>query len=142
VVKPLADQNEQTWHRLACAVKTEGKTVLCVAPNSGKNVQLSGDSASESTNQRKDNCQTPLCNFNGHKRNMHQWHLTAETTELRALTSLVRPTGVINSSSHAYTFCALSGHISCVFLSVGKLQTQVMAISFLDLLEFIANVCY
>jgi len=27
VVKPLAGQTEQTWHSLACAVKTEGKTV-------------------------------------------------------------------------------------------------------------------
>jgi len=27
VVKPLADQTEQTWHSLACTVKTEGKTV-------------------------------------------------------------------------------------------------------------------
>ena len=27
VVKPLAGKTEQTWHSLACAVKTEGKTV-------------------------------------------------------------------------------------------------------------------
>ena len=27
VVKPLAGQTVQTWHSLACAVKTEGKTV-------------------------------------------------------------------------------------------------------------------
>jgi len=27
VVKPLARQTEETWHSLACAVKTEGKTV-------------------------------------------------------------------------------------------------------------------
>jgi hypothetical protein len=33
VVKPLAGQTEQTWHSLACAVKTEGETVRVGAPN-------------------------------------------------------------------------------------------------------------
>jgi len=32
VVKPLAGQTVQTWHSLACAVKTEGKTVLRGGP--------------------------------------------------------------------------------------------------------------
>jgi len=27
VVKPLADQTEQTWHSSVCEVKTEGKPV-------------------------------------------------------------------------------------------------------------------
>jgi hypothetical protein len=54
----------------------------------------------------------PLCNFNGHERNMHQWHLTAEITELIAHTSLVRLTGVSTCGRHTYTFHALSGHIS------------------------------
>jgi hypothetical protein len=31
-VKPLAGQTEQTWHSLACAVKTEGKTVHVWGP--------------------------------------------------------------------------------------------------------------
>ena len=32
VVKPLAGQTAQTWHSLACAVKTEGKTVRVWGP--------------------------------------------------------------------------------------------------------------
>ena len=32
VVKPLAGQTEQTWHSLACAVTTEGKTVRVWGP--------------------------------------------------------------------------------------------------------------
>jgi hypothetical protein len=32
VVQPLASQTEQTWHSLACAVKTEGKTVRVWGP--------------------------------------------------------------------------------------------------------------
>ena len=40
----------------------------------------------------------------------------------------------------AYTFRALSGHFCCVPLFEGKIEVLVVAISFLDLLEFIANV--
>ena len=40
----------------------------------------------------------------------------------------------------AYTFRALSGHFCCVALFEGKIEALVVAISFLDLLEFIANV--
>jgi hypothetical protein len=32
VVKPLAGQTEQTWHSLACKVKTDGKTVRVWGP--------------------------------------------------------------------------------------------------------------
>jgi hypothetical protein len=32
VIKPLAGQTEQTWHSLACAIKTEGKTVRVWGP--------------------------------------------------------------------------------------------------------------
>ena len=32
VLKPLAGQTEQSWHSLACAVKTEGKTVRVWGP--------------------------------------------------------------------------------------------------------------
>ena len=35
VVKPVAGQTVQTWHSLACAVKTEGKTArVCGGPYS------------------------------------------------------------------------------------------------------------
>jgi len=71
---------------------------------------------------------------------MRQRHLTAEITELTARTSLVTPTGVGKCGSYTYTFRALSGHIPCLSLSEGELQTQVVAISFFDLLEFIGNV--
>jgi len=40
----------------------------------------------------------------------------------------------------AYTFRALGGHFCCVALVEGKVEAPVVAISFLDLLEFIANV--
>jgi hypothetical protein len=80
------------------------------------------------------------CNFNGHERNMRQRHLTAEPTKLIARTSVVIPTGVGKCDSHMYTFRALSGHISCLSLSERELQTQVVAILFFYLLEFIANV--
>jgi hypothetical protein len=46
-------------------------------------------------------------------------------------------------SSHAYTaytFRALRAHFCCVALFEGKSEALVVAISFLDLLEFIANV--
>jgi len=54
----------------------------------------------------------PLCNFNGHERNIQQRHLTAVIIKLIARTSLVWPTGVSKCGSHTYTFRALSGHIS------------------------------
>ena len=47
---------------------------------------------------------SPLCNFDGHERNMDQRHLTAETTELMSRTSLVCPTGVSKCSSHSTEF--------------------------------------
>jgi type II secretory pathway component PulM len=71
---------------------------------------------------------------------MRQRHLTAEITELVARTSLVAPTGVRKCGSLTYKFRALGGHIFCVSVSEGKVQTQIVAISFLDLLEFIAIV--
>jgi hypothetical protein len=71
---------------------------------------------------------------------MRQRHLTAEITELIARTSLVGPRGVSKGGSHTYTFGALSGRISCVSLCEGKVQIQVVAISRLDLLEFISIV--
>ena len=40
----------------------------------------------------------------------------------------------------AYTFRGLSGHFCCLALFEGKTEALVVAISFLDLLEFIANV--
>jgi hypothetical protein len=42
--------------------------------------------------------------------------------------------------SHTYTFRALGGHFYYVALFEGKIEALVVAISFLDLLEFIANV--
>jgi len=62
---------------------------------------------------------------------MRQRHLTAEITELTARTSLVTPTGVGKCGSYTYTFRALSGHIPCLSLSEGELQTQVVAFHFL-----------
>ena len=39
MVKPLAGQTEQTWHSLACAVTTEGKTVhVCGGPKNRADV--------------------------------------------------------------------------------------------------------
>jgi hypothetical protein len=64
--------------------------------------------------------ETPDCNFNGYKRNMRQQHLTAVITELIA--RFVR---------RAAIFLAwLWEKVSCKLL--------VVAISFLDLLKFIA----
>jgi len=61
---------------------------------------------------------------------MRQRHLTAETTELIARTSLVTQTGVGKCGSQTYTFRALSRHISFLALSEGELQAQVLTISF------------
>jgi len=70
---------------------------------------------------------------------MYHRYLATEITELMASTLLVSLTGVSKCGSHKYTFRA-PDHISCVSFSVSKLQTQVVAISLLDFLEFIVNV--
>ena len=47
---------------------------------------------------------SPLCNFNGHERDVHGQRLMAETPELMAYTSLVSPTGFSKCSSHSTEF--------------------------------------
>jgi len=59
----------------------------------------------------------PLCNFNGHERNVHQRHHTAEIIELIARTSIVRPTGVSNCGSHMHRSSSPSP-VSCFTLAM------------------------
>jgi hypothetical protein len=65
---------------------------------------------------------------------MQHRHLTAQTPEQMTRISLFPPTGVSKCGKVTWTeFRALNGHIFCVCESKGDLQSQVVAISFLDL---------
>jgi len=96
--------------------------------------------------------EAPLSIFIGQKETCMS-DISQQRLELTARTSLVWTTGVSTCGNHTYTIpcralkpldlqmihdlqvviCALNGHISCVVKFEGKLQTQVVGISFLDL---------
>ena len=76
---------------------------------------------------------TLLCIFTGQERNMHERHFPAENPGPKARASVVWPIGVSDRGSHTDTIPWASERAFGVSKFEGKLQTPVVAISFLDL---------